>query len=302
MQHRKGLFLTGACVVVLSAFSSAVFAECCLGSCTCSTTPVEKTYSRGRWFVLETTSFQVCCEGSADPAIHLARNAEDLRSKLTSTWLGSASSASAWHPKCQIVLYSNKASYVSAVGRGSERTVGSSLVKTEKNKIVSRRIDLLGGGENYLTASLPHELTHVILKDRFPSAHLPRWADEGTAMLADPAAKQSRHRKDLEEGLGRGATFHAAALLELDGYPPAHRWGVFYGQSASLVKFLVQRNSPEHFVKFIEKSTSQGYDASLQDCYGIENVAALDRVWRLHVTQSTSSLTTLPASWSKSSN
>ena len=33
--------------------------------------------------------------------------------------------------------------------------------------------------------SLGHELTHVLLADLFPNQTLPRWLDEGIAILAD---------------------------------------------------------------------------------------------------------------------
>lgn len=79
---------------------------------------------------------------------------------------------------------------MAAVGPGSEHTVGSSLVTVDKAKIASRRIDLLGDQTEFLTAALPHELTHVILRDRLMSTPPPRWADEGMAVLADTEAKQ----------------------------------------------------------------------------------------------------------------
>ena len=59
--------------------------------------------------------------------------------------------------------------------------------------------------------------------------------------------------------------------------------GAFYGQSASLTTFLIERDSPERFVEFIEKATMLGYDAALQKCYGIDGVAELDRQWQRHL-------------------
>src|SRR6185369_15416037 len=102
---------------------------------------------------------------------------ESLRTELKSKWLpGSCSEG--WKPKCEIVLHSKRPSYTAAVGRGSERTVGSSAVTVDKGRIVGRRIDLVAEDVDYFTAALPHELTHVVLRDRFVSAAMPRWADE----------------------------------------------------------------------------------------------------------------------------
>jgi hypothetical protein len=240
------------------------------------------SHRHGRWFVVESDNFQVCCEESAGHAKQLARHAEAVRTALRTKWLAS-SLEDRWNPRCQIVLHGSQQSYVSACGRGSERTVGSSLINVSEGRTISRRIDLLGSGTDFLSAALPHELTHVVLRERFTSREVPRWADEGAAILADPTAKQGRHHKDLADALVRRIAFRAAELLTRDEYPGQDRMGAFYGQSASLAKFLIERDSPERFVEFIEKATVQGYDAALQKCYGIDGVTELDRQWQRHL-------------------
>jgi hypothetical protein len=224
----------------------------------------------------------VCCLDSQSTAKLLVETAETLRAKLQSKWLGGESQKS-WTPKCQIVLYPNMASYVAACGRGSEHTVGSSLVKSEKGRISGRRIDLLGGRIDFLCAALPHELTHVILKDRFPSVTLPRWADEGMAILADTDAKQGRHLRDLKEAVASHSLFDTATLFGLKDYPGASRMGTFYGQSVSLVKFLVDDKGPQQFVDFIERADSQGYAVALRKCYDLHDLGQLNRQWLLHL-------------------
>ena len=268
---------------VLLAFSldhPPVSAQCKCGTeCECPNAPhVQRSFWRGRWYVLETTSFQICCEQSKESARHLARHAETLKSVIGTKWLGETS-AEPWSPRCQVVLHASQRSYVAAVGPGSERTVGSSLVRVSKNR-TTRRIDLLGGDTEFLSAALPHEMTHVVLRDRFQSQALPRWADEGLAILADPAAKQSRHRIDLDKAIASRTTFPAIAILTMDEYPRPDRFGAFYGQSASLTEYLVERKGPQQFVEFVERAAEQGYDAALQQCYEIADMGELDRLWR----------------------
>lgn len=252
----------------------------CGSACTSSDCPrVERSYRQGRWFVSETANFQVCCEDSDSTADNLSRHAESLRTELQAKWLGDISSA-AWNPRCQILLYSSKQRYVAAVGRGSEQTVGSSLVDVNKDRITKRRIDLLGQSTEYLSAALPHELTHVVLRDRFMSTAPPRWADEGMATLADTDAKQLRHFNDLSRAIAKGTTFRAGALLAMDGYPQQDRFGAFYGESVSLTKYLVARGTPQQFVEFIELASSDGYEAALLKSYRIAGPGELDRQWR----------------------
>jgi hypothetical protein len=240
---------------------------------------VERTYRKDQWYVVETGNFQVCCEGSGARVAELARRAESLRTTLRGKWLGDSNEA-VWNPRCQVFLYSNQRSYVAALGQGSEHTVGSSAVRIKDDRIVNRRVDLVGDDTQFPPPAMPHELTHVILRERFVSTPPPRWADEGMAMLADTDAKQNRHRADLRNSLVQRTTFNLAALVTMDEYPRPDRWGTFYGQSVSVTEFLVKQKTPEQFVHFIDRTVAEGYDAALRECYGIAGMAELDRRWR----------------------
>jgi hypothetical protein len=269
-------------VVLIVVVLVAGDAWACCGSrdvCRCPKWPNERAYRAARWFVVETDNFRACSDESPSRAQSLARHAESLRKELRTKWLGDLREAR-WSPKCQILLHEELKKYVAAVGPGSERTVGSSLVKAERGQILSRRIDLLGGQSDFLSAGLPHELTHVVLKDRFVTTSIPRWADEGSAILADSTEKQGRHSADLRKALATGTAYPAVALLTLEDYPRPDRFGVFYGQSASLTEFLVKRKSPDAFVNFVGRAAVVGYDSALKTCYGIANVRELDRQWR----------------------
>lgn len=243
--------------------------------------PIQRSYKQSQWNVVETKNFHVCCDESKSHAETLARHAEGLLSELRQKWLGS-STQDAWSPKCDIYLHKNRASYASAVGRGAGQTVGSSLIRNDGPHVVTRRLDLVGRSD-FLSAALPHELTHIVLKDRFVETSLPRWADEGSAILADTDDKQDRHRLDFQHGIAAGNTFRAIELLTLEEYPTREKFGVFYGQSASLTEYLVRRKTPAVFLTFIEKASSSGYDSALSDVYGIKNVGELERLWQQRV-------------------
>jgi len=240
---------------------------------------VFRTSRLGRWHVAETKNFYVCSDESAVHARRLAEGAEAQRTALQKLWLG-AESDQTWSPRCHLVLHGTREGYVAAVGRGGQWTIGSSLVHADAGKITGRRIDLIGGPTPYLTAALPHELTHVVLRDRFPGEALPHWADEGTAVLADDAEKQFRHARDLQAALSTRTTFAAAELLNAGDYPDVSRLGTFYGQSVSLVKFLIDRKGHARFVDFLAHAARHGYDASLVEHYAIQGVRELDRQWR----------------------
>lgn len=239
---------------------------------------IQKSYRRGAWYICETKDFQVMGRESFAASRAMAKRCEELRRDLHAKWLGDFPHR-AWSPKCQVIVHSSTAAYVRTVGRGSELTVGASVVEKRGNATV-RRIDLRGDGADCFTAALPHELTHVVVADRFVGRAMPRWSDEGMAVLADPADKQSLHADDLRDGLARRETFPLPELANISNYPPEDRWGVFYGQSVSMVQFLVERKGSTEFVDFVELAMNRGYDSALRSIYGIQSLGELDRQWR----------------------
>lgn len=236
-----------------------------------------EVHRRSHAWMAVTTNFTVI--GPTEKCvIELAKEAEHLRRQLSEKWLGKTTDN--WCPKCQIIVYPTQRKYVAAVGRGSEATVGSSLVDVKNGVISSRQIDLSGESKDYLSSSLPHELTHVVLRDGFVTTRLPRWADEGMATLADTSAKQLRHNNDLRNAVRRNDLLAVAELLDTDGYPRMTKFGVFYGESLSLTSFLVTRGGPQRFVEFVEQAQRIGFDSALRLCYGLQGISDLDRQWR----------------------
>jgi hypothetical protein len=230
------------------------------------------------WQILETDNFRVMIYGTRAVDAATAQACEELRSKLYVKWTGDESPAS-WQPKCDVVLHPNDASYLREVGGGAASTLASSLVDQQRGQIRLRRIDVRTANSDWIASALPHELTHVILAQRFAGRTLPRWIDEGVAIQADPAGKRSAHKQDLRGALASRTAFRLVELFTLEQYPAAHRWGTFYGQSASVVEYLVAQKSPAAFVEFVELALENGYDASLRQIYGIAGVAELERNW-----------------------
>ena len=101
---------------------------------------------------------------------------------------------------------------------------------------------------------MAHELTHAILADEFACEELPLWADEGMAVLADPAAKQALHLRNFYHGVRRGWSWRLADFLSDESALSREQIPVFYGQSLSLVKFLVDRKTPADFVSFLHRT------------------------------------------------
>jgi hypothetical protein len=70
----------------------------------------------------------------------------------------------------------------------------------------------------------------------------------------------------------------------------------FYGQSQSLVQFLIDRRSPSRFVQFLTSSIDQGYDRALREVYEIEDTRQLERLWQRYVLSKAASANDVVAS------
>lgn len=226
----------------------------------------------------ESANFEVRSFQGGPAAADVLQDCRELRADLQRKWLGDAPETS-WLPRCEIVVHASRKSYLHVVGRGGSQTLGSSLVELKKGNVVTRRIDLLPDASGRLTA-LPHELTHVVLADRFAGRQPPRWLDEGIATLADSARKQALHFRDCQDALRGGTALRLINVLELEQFASAQQVPAFYGQSLSLVRFLAAADRPETVLQFVESALETGYDHALRQHYGIDSVAALEREWR----------------------
>jgi hypothetical protein len=264
-------------VTMVSSWEATRTSACDSPTCCCRRPDAVTCVRREAWHIADSPNFQVCSLQSDAEARRVASQCECLRNALAKSW---NPTAEPWNPRCQIVLHAEIASYVRAVGGGSQSTVGSSLVTPVRGPIRTRRIDLRTDVEDVLIAALPHELCHVVLADRFRESPAPLWFDEGVALLYDPAAKRSLHERDLHAGRQRGVSVPLRDLLTQANYPPAERWGVFYGQSGSLVRCLLTKGKPEQLIKFVEGSRDVGVDWALRETYQFANINDLSEVWK----------------------
>ncbi|MBI3863075.1 MAG: hypothetical protein HY290_14380 [Planctomycetia bacterium] len=251
------------------------------GTDCCCPDVVTKTYQSKGWLVQESEAFCVCCSPRLAEAKHLANACEALRVQLQKTWIGSAGKE--WSPRCEIVVHATVNDYVRALGPGSRQSAGCTTIDLQDGKVVKRRIDLRADADDWMTTALPHELTHVVLADKFTEKQIPRWADEGMAILAEPLKRQGTRRTAMQQALTRIARYRAQELISTAEYPTGERRDAFYGQSASLVAFLIERDSPTRFLEFVQLGQEQGYEKALAETYGIKSLAQLDGQWHSQI-------------------
>jgi hypothetical protein len=239
----------------------------------------------GNWQIYETPNFRIFHRDSR-LAEQAGEVAEVARSTQARRW-GSRSANRPWSPRCELYLYPTGKVLAHETGQ-PEDSPGFSTMQSDGQRIVARRTNLRADHAQLLTAILPHEVTHVVLADLFTFQQIPRWADEGMAVLAEPRTEQERRVAELDEPLRSGRVFDVGKLMAMD-YPRPDDWPLYYAQSVSLTMFLVEQGTPEQFVQFVRDMHAKGTEPALRAAYRISGFAELHERWLEHAKTHSSS-------------
>ncbi len=234
----------------------------------------------GRCFVAETDNFRIQCCTSSDRVREIGELCEQLRTRLQRLWIPNSNGH--WQPRCEVVVHSSFASYCLELGPSSEQTSGCATIQLDQGKVVRRRIDLRSDSTTCITDSLPHELTHVVLADRFSTKRIPAWADEGIAMLSESSGKLRIRMEELQSVMADGRTIQLRELVTMTNGPSPRIRDAFYGQSVTFAAMLLDRGTPEQLLQFVESGEQQGYDHALHDVYGLQSWTSIEQDWRSH--------------------
>jgi hypothetical protein len=232
---------------------------------------------RGSWLTAETANFVVWTHLDESATRELAVRCEKLRSSLRASWLGF--DGSLWIPKCAIVLHAGATEYQNTLGT-PEVSVGCTTVTCDQGRIVFRRIDLRNDAQNWRENALPHELTHVVVSERWLDGQIPTWLNEGLAMTSESAQLQE-DRLDMLEAACRSPELLPVNIVLADDHAGARLDpNLRYAVSLSLTRFLLQQGDREQLLRFAELVTTDGYEQALRETYAIEGgIGALESQW-----------------------
>ncbi len=234
--------------------------------------------SGGALQVHETVNFRIF-HADARLAERAGEAAESVRAAQAKRW-GSSALQKPWTPRCDLYLYPTGKAFAEATGQPAT-SPGFSTMENNGNRITVRRVFLRADNPRVLAAVLPHEVTHVVLADLFIVQQIPRWADEGIAVLAEPSTEQNLRALDLHDSLAAGQIFELRKLMSVET-PEARDWSLYYAQSVSLTRFLVERGTPEQLIQFVRESHRKGIEPALRDVYRLGGFADLQARWQAY--------------------
>jgi tetratricopeptide (TPR) repeat protein len=227
------------------------------------------------WLLAETTNFRIFHKQTTDLAEQTAQVVERARAKVLQKWF---SGGEPWNLKCDVYVHPTADAYSQETGKYN--SPGHSSIRMENGRMIVRRIDVHADNPNMLVAVLPHETTHVVLADAFGERLVPRWVDEGMAVLSEPREKVQRHLDNLSKCRQNNELFHLRDLMQMDNYPQNPRYvGAFYAQSVSLVEFLANQKGPQEFTLYLHDAMRYGEEKALERHYGYQKFTDLEEKW-----------------------
>lgn len=244
-----------------------------------SPTPVTiRHHERGAdgWSKAESTNFRLTHQQSREFAEQVLQTAEQARTAALQKW--SSEPKGVWKVPCDVIIHASAAEYAKATSKPAD-SPGHATYKSQSGAVIARRLDLRADEPNLLAAVVPHETTHLVLGDLFADLTLPRWADEGMAVLSEPRSRFERFAKTLHSNRRQGKLIPLTQVLGKDEYPEAGLITVFYVESVSVVEFLVAEKGPQTFVQFLRDSSKSSLDAALQKHYDLRGIEALQDRW-----------------------
>ncbi len=246
------------------------------------TVEVRHTPAQGEgWAVAETTNFRIHHRQSPEMAEKIAHIAESTRAAMSRKWFGDVPAD--WTPRCEVYLHPTARDYARETG-APLWSPGHSSMEARGDRVLVRRMDLSLDVPRLLDAVVPHETTHILLCGRFGKFIVPRWVDEGVAVLTEPRDRIELHLRNLPRHRQEQTLFPLVQLTKFyEKYPEERLVGPFYAQSVSLVEFLsAQPGGPREFIRFVRDGLEGGYDAALRKHYGIQGFEDLEKRWQQH--------------------
>ena len=174
-----------------------------------------------------------------------------------------------WEDRAKIVIYETKEKYAEESGRPEW---SASAAHISKKIIFTYHFH-----EEFFDMLLPHELTHIILREMIGlKTEAPLWFDEGVAAANE---KESYSRYLLfAKGFIKKEIYVPISELEMikDGREIKSP-SVFYATAASIIIFLLDEHKKRRFVEFCRelKDGTRFYEA-MEKVYDIEDAEDLD--------------------------
>ncbi len=154
---------------------------------------------------------------------------------------------------------------------------GATSFAFDRGRILGQDMHIEGSLDRLLASVLPHEVTHTVFAYYFRQP-VPRWADEGCAVLSEDDIERNRHDQLVRQILNTpGRAIPLRRLFAMSKYPPDVM--VLYAEGYSVSNFLVANSNRGVFLNFVAQGMRGDWDGAVKANYGYGSVEELEKAW-----------------------
>jgi hypothetical protein len=192
-----------------------------------------------------------------------------------------------WEERVPIVYFPSQEEYNKSTGQPiwSKGFAISHLSSVNLRMIVTFR-----GQDNFLTSTLPHEISHLILHDFIgPKRQIPMWFDEGVAQLEEQGDNQN-YGPILARLILSGQSMPLKLLENVNSGRSLNstQASIFYAESLYIVDFLVKTYGKEDFINLCRSlRDGKNFEEALRSSYypSLESSDQLQDAWTKYMMQ-----------------
>ena len=153
---------------------------------------------------------------------------------------------------------------------------GATSFAFDRGRVLGQHMQIEGSLDRLLASVLPHEVTHTVFAYYYRMP-VPRWADEGGAVLSEDDVERNRHDMLCRQILNNSREIPLRRLFALTQYPGDVM--ALYAEGFSVVNYLVSSSNKPTFLAFVAHGMNYGWDSAVQTYYHYQNVEDLEQAW-----------------------
>jgi hypothetical protein len=160
----------------------------------------------------------------------------------------------------------------------NENGGGATSFAFDRGHVLGQYMQIEGSLNRVLASVLPHEVTHTVFAYYFRQP-LPRWADEGGAVLSEDELERQNHDALVRRILNTpGRAIPLRRLFPMREYPKNDVMAL-YAEGFSVTNFLVGQSNRQQFLAFVNHGMYYGWDDAARKYYSYKDVNDLEQAW-----------------------
>lgn len=231
------------------------------------------------WQVYKSTHFFVYYKNATVTQLEaLTQKAEECYNLITDDLGFNRFNFWTWDNRARIYLFDNQEDYM--------RETGDPAWAAGQAQINSKRIRTFVTAKGFLENVLPHEMAHIIFREMvgFNNPGIPLWLDEGVAGFHE---KKSSFAKSALAGKilnGEFLSLSELSKFNIESLKSSARAALFYTESFSLVKYLIDTFGKDRFVYFCQNlRDKKDLVRSLVLTYSFNDLRDFEDSWKSYI-------------------